>query len=67
MRNRVKRLAEVSKAITIKEPPERVTVCWREDDLCEWPLPNGDIELITEAEFKKRGGTLITWEDIDND
>jgi len=39
-------------------------VGWRQDGLCEWVLPDGTIELITEAEFKARGGILLSWDDI---
>ncbi len=44
-----------------------IRVGWRQDDLCEWILPDGTVELITEAEFKARGGILLSWDDIEKD
>ena len=62
------RLKAISKAMRKKEPPGKITVCWRNDGLVEWDLPNGETELITEAEYKARGGILVKWEsEIDND
>ena len=47
----------------------RFFICWREagDDTVDWHLPNGSVERITEAEFKARGGILLTWDDIERD
>ncbi len=41
-----------------------IRVGWRNDGLCEWILPDGTVELISEAEFKARGGILLSWDDI---
>ena len=68
MRATSKRINAISKAMRKKEPPGKITVCWRNDGLVEWDLPNGETELITEAEYKARGGILVKWEsEIDND
>ena len=69
MKNRVKRLTEVSKAMAKQSPDEiKIKICGRTDGLVEWDLPNGETELITEAEFKARGGILIKRKsEIDND
>lgn len=62
------RIKSISKAIRKQEPPTRISVSWRNDGLVEWDLPNGETELITEAEYKARGGILIKWEsEINND
>jgi len=39
---------------------------WREDDLIEYELEDGSIELITKDEFKKRGGVIVEWPDEEN-
>ena len=44
-----------------------IRVGWRHDGLCEWILPDGTMELISEAEFKARGGILLSWDDIERD
>ena len=44
-----------------------IRVGWRQDHLCEWILPDGTVELISEAEFKARGGILLSWDDIEKD
>ncbi len=46
-----------------QDPAIRITVYERKDGLHEWTLPNGEIELISEAEFKARGGIIVTWQD----
>jgi len=57
------RMKAIDRALTKKEPPGKITVCWRNDGLVEWDLPNGETELITEAEYEARGGILIEWVD----
>jgi len=42
-----------------------ISLNWREDDLIEWDLEDGSIELITKDEFKRRGGILVEWDDED--
>lgn len=62
------RIRAISKAVKKQEPPAGISICWRDDGLVEWDLPNGETELVTEAEFRARGGILIKWEgEIDND
>lgn len=46
-----------------QEPESRITVSWRTDGMVEWTLPNGEVELVTEAEFKARGGVIYGWVD----
>jgi len=57
--------ARIEELETAKKPGNKssISVCWRSDDLVEWTLPNGEIELITEAEFLARGGRLIKWDE----
>jgi len=38
-----------------------IKVDWRNDDLYEWDLPGGSIELISEEEYLKRGGLIIRY------
>ena len=38
-----------------------IKVNWRSDDLHEWDLPDGSIELISEEEYLKRGGLIIRY------
>ena len=57
------RMNAISKAVSKQEPPTGISVSWRTDGLVEWDLPNGETELITEAEYKARGGILIEWVD----
>lgn len=59
------RIKAISKAIRKQAPPDKisVSVSWRNDGLVEWDLPNGETELITEAEYKARGGILVRWVD----
>ncbi len=59
--------ARVEKLENSQVPEDRVHVSWRDDGLIEWTLPNGETELITEAEFLARGGRLITWDDLQGD
>lgn len=40
-----------------------ISVNWRDDDLYEWKLEDGSIELITKEEFEKRGGVIVSWPD----
>ena len=62
------RINAISKAVSKQEPPYKISISWRTDGLVEWDLPNGETELITEAEYKARGGILVKWEsEIDND
>lgn len=68
MRATSNRMKAIDKALTKQEPPGKIFVSWRNDGLVEWDLPNGETELVTEAEFKARGGILIKWEsEIEND
>lgn len=55
------RIKAISKAIRKQAPPDeiKVTLSCRTDGLVEWGLPNGETELITEAEYKARGGILV--------
>jgi len=55
--------ARIEELETDQEPEVRITVSWRNDGMVEWTLPNGEIELITEAEYKARGGKIVRWED----
>ena len=57
------RMKAISKAVSKQEPPYKISVSWRNDGLVEWDLPNGETELITEAEYEARGGILIKWVD----
>ena len=63
------RMKAIKKAVDLKAPDSiSISVSWRNDGLVEWDLPNGETELITEAEYKARGGILVKWEsEIDND
>ncbi len=54
--------ARIEKLETDQEPAGEISVSWRNDGLIEWTL-NGEIELLTEAEFLARGGKIIRWED----
>jgi len=47
-----------------KDVKINVKVNWRDDDLIEWDLEDGSIELITKDEFKRRGGILV---ELEND
>ncbi len=59
------RMKAISKAVSKQEPPDSISisVSWRTDGLVEWDLPGGGTELITEAEYKARGGILVRWVD----
>lgn len=57
------RMKAISKAVSKQAPPDSISVSWRNDGLVEWDLPNGETELITEAEYKARGGILVRWVD----
>ena len=63
MRSTINRIKTISKAVKKQEPPASISVSWRTDGLVEWDLPNGETELITEAEYEARGGILIKWVD----
>lgn len=55
--------ARIEKLETDQEPEGRITVSWRNDGMVECDLPGGGSELITEAEFKARGGKIVRWVD----
>lgn len=55
--------ARVERLESDQEPAVEIGVSWRNDGMVEWILPNGEIELITEAEYKARGGKIIRWVD----
>lgn len=58
------RMKAIKKAVDLKAPDSiSISVSWRNDGLVEWDLPNGETELITEAEYKARGGILVRWVD----
>ena len=58
--NTKKRLDDIEDRL---DPKEKISikVNWRDDDLIEWDLEDGSVELITEDEFKRRGGILVEW------
>ena len=58
LKRRIERLEKLK-----QDETTRISVSWRNDGMVEWTLPNGDIELITEAEYKARGGIIVTWQD----
>lgn len=51
------------------EPKDEIdlSVNWRDDGLFEWKLEDGSIELITEDEFEKRGGVIVSWPDDESE
>ncbi len=58
------RMKAIKKAVDLKAPDSiSISVSWRNDGLVEWDLPSGETELITEAEYKARGGILVRWVD----
>ncbi len=61
MRATRQRMRAIDKALDKQAPPDeiKVTLSCRTDGLVEWDLPNGETELITEAEYKARGGILV--------
>ena len=63
------KLKGVEKSLMISSGDDAISIKmnWREDDLIEWPLEDGSIELITRDEFKKRGGILVEWPDDEGD
>ena len=63
MRSISNRINAIRKSIDLEAPPDKISVSWRTDGLVEWDLPNGETELITEAEYKARGGVLVKWVD----
>jgi len=46
-----------------QDPAIRITVNERKDGLLEWYSDNGEVELVTEAEYRARGGIVVTWQD----
>lgn len=56
----IRRLEKLEK---IQDPAIRITVNERKDGLLEWYFDNGEVELITEAEYRARGGIVVTWQD----
>lgn len=56
----IRRLEKLEK---IQDPAIRITVNERKDGLLEWYFDNGEVELITEAEYRARGGIIVTWQD----
>ena len=63
MRMSSNRINAINRAMAKQAPPDSISVSWRNDGLVEWDLPNGETELITEAEYKARGGILVRWVD----
>lgn len=55
--------ARLEKLETDQKPEVSIGVSWRTDGLIEWTLPNGETELITEAEYLARGGKIVRWTD----
>ena len=56
----IRRLEKLEKK---QDPAIRITVNERKDGLFEWIFDDGKIEIVTEAEFRKRGGIIVTWQD----
>lgn len=46
-----------------QKPVDRITVNERTDGLFEWESPDGKIELVDEAEYRARGGIIVTFQD----
>lgn len=61
IKQRVKQLEQRIGTGTI-EGRNVARVYFIKDDLYVWYLPNGEIEKITEAEYVKRGGTIVKWD-----
>lgn len=62
IKKRVKK-AEDQLGVGQIDPRNTARVFWKCDDVYNWYLPNGEIEVISEAEYVARGGHLITWDD----
>jgi len=60
LRRRIERLEKLEKK---RNQTIRITVDERKDGLLEWYFDNGEVELVTEAEYKARGGIIVTWQD----
>jgi hypothetical protein len=57
-------LEKIEKRIHLKDEVKiNVSVNFRDDDLLEWHLEDGSVELITRDEFERRGGILISCND----
>jgi len=56
-----KKLDDIEARIEPKKNDISIKVNWCEDDLIEWDLEDGSVELITREEFKSRGGILVEW------
>jgi len=59
-------LERIEKRLDPDDDELDISVNWREDDLYEWKLEDGSIELITREEFEKRGGVIVEWPDDEN-
>jgi len=64
--NAKKKLDDLEARIDPKHDDISIKVNWREDDLIEWDLEDGSIELITKDEFINRGGVLVEWSENEN-
>lgn len=62
MKSKKNELERIEKEI--RDPDDvSISVNWRADDLIEWPCEDGSIELISQEEYKARGGVIIDWPD----
>jgi len=61
-------LEKIEKSLDPKDDDLKISVRvnWRDDDLYEWHLEDGSIELIKRDEFERRGGIVVEWPDDEN-
>jgi len=61
MKSRIKKELENIENKIAPSDEIHIKVNWRSDDLHEWDLPDGSIELISEEEYLQRGGRIIRY------
>lgn len=59
-RNRIK---AISKEIDKQAPEDKIFICWRHDGYVDYPMPDGSIKVITEAEYLANGGKIVQFGD----